>query len=224
MQTLLVPTVSYHHYFIYWLHDNNWAYFPVTCSEHSSCFVPCRKPSHQFPKKRKHIIVSSCFGCHHLRATTSNCNNKEPLPTIMKTNFVYVGSLEKRFCSHALDSHRHWPCPLRLKRGYLFPSSAMRRRGGGFIALTPPLGHWISHRLLSAYPHFQIGSCHLFNSVCFPQYEINIIQLPVIMVNFRAYRIPANFDCHNFHNSVVHRYMIFYSQSIDDGIPKTNHM
>lgn len=142
------------------------------------------------PKKRKNI-VSSCFGCHHLRATTSNYNNKDPLPTIMKTNFVYVGSLEKSFCSNALDSRHHWPCPLRLKRGYLISSSAMRRRGG-FIALAPPtLGHWISHRLLSAYPHFQMGSCHLFNSVCFPQYEINIIQLPVIMVNFWAYWIPA---------------------------------
>lgn len=55
-------------------YDNNWAYFLVTCSGHSPCFGPRRKPSHQFPEKRNYAIISSCFECHHLKAIASNCN------------------------------------------------------------------------------------------------------------------------------------------------------
>ena len=126
---------------------------------------------------------------------------------------------------HALDSHHHWSCQLRLvwhekkvpeqERPH---RNSWRGVGRGHIALSCPLS------LPSHSNGFQSSV-----QCCIPQYHSIYNDLGLFPSFLDSYKNQttielwrrANFGYHNFHNSILHRNLAFWRKCIDDGNPKT---
>ena len=136
------------------------------------------------PSEKELHYIFSRFGCHHLEATASNCNiykrsshnrgNKLckwavswRSSTLQKNLQTLEGTVVYPYCNPCEKKNAHTGTLGGLGEGGILPSLA----------------------LLSASPHFQMGS----NGVqfCTPQYQSNINRFPVIWAYFRVSWIPS---------------------------------
>ena len=172
-----MPTVSYFHYFIYWLPMPSMTIIePIFLQPAVSILlvlvhVVSPHINSQWKGTTLHFffLVLDAITLKQLLQTVINTSG---LLTIEETNGKWAVSwrdstIQKKTCKqskelyfthiviHALDSHHHWSCQLRLKQAsfFLTPPSAARKKvreeerphrnswragGGGHIALSCP--------------------------------------------------------------------------------------